>query len=74
MTLEQFVTLLSALAVLIAAVTALLFQVNTMLHKQDLQHAATNSRMDQLVQVTAEAAHSAGVAEGKATAESGAGP
>lgn len=66
MTPAEFATVLSALAVLIGAVAAVLVQVNTMLHKQDLQHAATNSRMDQLVQVTAEAAHSAGVAEGKA--------
>ncbi len=53
MTPEQFVSILAALAVLLGAVARCIAEVRK-------YHAAVNSKMDQLLALTARSAHAAG--------------
>jgi hypothetical protein len=65
MTTEQFTAVLVALGVLVTAMASLLVQVNQILHEQHKAAAATNGRVDQLVQATADKAHAEGLLEGR---------
>lgn len=60
MTPEQFTALISAIAVLIAAVTGLLVAVSRW-------HAQVNSRMDQLLELTRTSSRAEGVASVRET-------
>lgn len=70
MTVEQFVAVLGALAILIGAVTRLLFQVEAMLEAQREQGKAMNGLQDKLVTAAEAKGHAEGVIEGQSGHES----